>query len=454
MPAKTGGRERLVASGRHTGGLEKSQGVKNLLGMARSMQGDKSGSEGGSSRQTLGFDSTQPIGNQLGLALPGGRGPHDGGRTSGGGTGGGSAGETGPVWRETEGLDQDTLTDPEVPEVGPTKNVTPYQWAIDTAKFIMAAIMALAIASAIAKKTKVGIGALKVIYKLTAALGAILGVLGCYMIAQGQYLQGTIWTVLGAVTAVIALKNLDETGKAPEQASKEAIEDKGREVAKKWEGAHEGQTEWGKAANQNTPDTFRQFTDNTGKYTQSFNSKTGELTSTFTDKAGNTWKWVRTDMPYAPQRSGFLGHFVSGTYQTTATNVVGSFVPAATGGGSFATLALTGTALGHEINEERNRKKDDNRERREKYVREQGVDPDTKRIVDRKTFEKLHGRGSAERYEKKHGFDDPNQRRMRYIEKTGIDPETNLVVDKEVFEARYGKGAADKWNEDHKDLDA
>ena len=407
-----GARERLVATGRRTSGVGGSKGMGNLLSMAPTMQGNKTGSEAGSARQTLGFDSGQAPSAQLSASAPGLSSSGGGLNSAGAGL---TPGEGGPAMGGSAGGGGSSLTN--VPDIPAYANVTPYQWAIDIGKMLMLVIMVLAIVSAIAKKFHLfGAGVLKMIYGITAALGAILALLGVYMLAMGQFLQGGIWTILGSVTAIIALKNIDDTGKEAEEATKKAIEENGKQANQmlKGQAPQGGQTPYPQPTNAaaSTNTTLSVKGADGAVTTQSYNS--GTLTTSIQNQSGTT-TFVRAGMPYTPQNPGFAGHIFSGTYPTTTTSIASSFTPAAgwTGlagtwsGGALATAGLAGAGFAHEAVAKNN----------------------------------------------KSGIYDDSDHRQRYIKKYGVDPVTNQVVNKVKFDKKYGQGAADQWNAEHQDLD-
>ncbi|MBI4423022.1 MAG: hypothetical protein HY554_04815 [Elusimicrobia bacterium] len=95
---------------------------------------------------------------------------------------------------------------PTVPEIEAYENVTPYQNLITMAKMIMLAITALSIAILAAKFFGFfGAPLIAALVKVVAGLGAILAILGVVMIGMGQTAQGTLYTVIGAMVAVLAM---------------------------------------------------------------------------------------------------------------------------------------------------------------------------------------------------------------------------------------------------------
>lgn len=134
-------------------------------------------------------------------------------------TGGSSFGfpeqaEGGPVFAGGNPADVDLGA--QVPTIPDFENVTPYQWAVDIAKMLMMVITALAAFIVVCNLTGIGSTIVPTIISIIAALGGILALLGIYMVAMGQYVQGTIWTVLGGVVAGLALAAGAFTGVAQE----------------------------------------------------------------------------------------------------------------------------------------------------------------------------------------------------------------------------------------------
>ena len=203
------GRDRLTALGRRTSGIQGSKGMNDLLKMGPGMQGNKTGTEAGVSTQRTGFDTAAPIAPAM-TALAPGVSP---GASAPASNAGQTPAEGGPM--DVSGGNSGSSSN--VPDVPGYVNVTPYQWAITLAKMIMLIATVLAGFIAICKATSwTGISAatLVMLTQVVAALGGVLALLGCFMLAMGQYIQGTIWTVIGGALAITALASIDPTGKA------------------------------------------------------------------------------------------------------------------------------------------------------------------------------------------------------------------------------------------------
>lgn len=92
-----------------------------------------------------------------------------------------------------------------VPNVPEYRNATPYQWAVDLAKLLMIAIMVLSLIIMAMKATVIGNAYIPMLTNIVAGMGAILGILGVYMMAMSQYAQGMLWTVIGGAVTLLAL---------------------------------------------------------------------------------------------------------------------------------------------------------------------------------------------------------------------------------------------------------
>ncbi|MBI5200397.1 MAG: hypothetical protein HY925_02325 [Elusimicrobia bacterium] len=116
--------------------------------------------------------------------------------------------EGGPTFGTADAGDVDPGAN--VPEVPAFENVTPYQWAVTLAKFLCYALCVLGLIMAVLQKFIAYPGVLaafKACLMIVEALAAVLTLLGIYMIAMGQYWQGTMYTIIGGVALVVAMLN-------------------------------------------------------------------------------------------------------------------------------------------------------------------------------------------------------------------------------------------------------
>lgn len=152
-----------------------------------------------------------------GASIPGASGPSNAGI-------GGFPGdnEGGPVNMGPGDIGTDLASN--VPNVPEYKNATLYQWAVDLAKMLMIAIMVLSAIIMIMKATVIGNSMIPMLTNIVAGMGAIVGILGVYMMAMGQYAQGMLWTVIGGAVTLLAL------------ASPTAVEGGSESIAIGWQG--------------------------------------------------------------------------------------------------------------------------------------------------------------------------------------------------------------------------
>lgn len=133
-----------------------------------------------------------------------------------------------------------------VPTIPDYVNATPYQWAVDLAKMLMIAILALSVIIMIMKATVIGNAYIPMLLNVLAGLGAILGILGVYMMAMDQYAQGMLWTVIGGAVTVLAL------------AAPSAVTAGAKSIAIGWQGfviPLLGAAGWGMGDSANSSDT-------------------------------------------------------------------------------------------------------------------------------------------------------------------------------------------------------
>ncbi len=88
------------------------------------------------------------------------------------------------------------------------KNATKYQMLVNIALVLMAVLAVLGVLAWALKGTGPGATMLPIIYAAMMAVGAMVAMLGVAIMAQGQMLQGGIFTAVGAIAAYLAYNQL------------------------------------------------------------------------------------------------------------------------------------------------------------------------------------------------------------------------------------------------------
>ncbi len=194
-------RRNMTANARNGSDAAKLRAMAADMSANRGATADKA-----SAANTASWEAAAPAPQQV--SGPGASAPAA--QSGGGGFSNPEAAEGGPTFGATNPGDVDTGAT--VPEVPAFENVTPYQWAVDIAKILMILITVLAAFIAILQATGIGNTIVPTIVSIIAALGGVLALLGVYMLAMGQYLQGTLWTVVGGLVAGLAIAGGAFTG--------------------------------------------------------------------------------------------------------------------------------------------------------------------------------------------------------------------------------------------------
>jgi hypothetical protein len=181
---------------RNTGtrGLASRQ-LSNANALSRQAAG-ASGPENSAQAADAAFNANNGAGNVI-------SGPGVG---NGGGSGvGDSGGSTNPNTGGPVGGQDDPYQAPATPA---GKNVTKWQGMVDMAKMLLMVLTVLGLLALILEKTGYGAALLPVIYGAMVAVGAIVALLGIAIMAMGQYLQGAIFTAIGAIAAYLAYQQI------------------------------------------------------------------------------------------------------------------------------------------------------------------------------------------------------------------------------------------------------
>ena len=186
-----------------TSGARSAIDANRLRGMQGLMAANRSGDvTKAAAANSQAWDASAAPGQSIqgaGAAIPGAAGP------SGSAPEATAAPEGGPM--DVSSGNNPDISTANVPDIPGYQDAVPYQWAITIAKMLMAAIflVSLYILAAKAFPTIASPGIIAACETAIAIMGGLLAVLGLYMISMQQYLQGTIWTVLGAGVAILAL---------------------------------------------------------------------------------------------------------------------------------------------------------------------------------------------------------------------------------------------------------
>ena len=204
-PLGKGAARNWVAAGPKTSGVRNATDANRLRSMSALMAANRPGDvTKAAAANNAAWDAAAPTGQSIqgaGASAPGiSGGPSSSVPDVGG------PGEGGPT--SIGGGDANADIAPNVPDVPEFKNVTPYQWAVDLAKIILAAALVVAVVAFCSKWIPLyGAAIYGACVAILMVLGGLLAAFGAYMVSMGQTLQGLVWTGMGVTMLIAAATN-------------------------------------------------------------------------------------------------------------------------------------------------------------------------------------------------------------------------------------------------------
>ncbi|HAH07231.1 MAG TPA: hypothetical protein DCM05_12035 [Elusimicrobia bacterium] len=188
----------------------KGQNARRLERMHRAMGPTRGGNvETGSAIHTQEWSNARPPGNSIdGYGERSAVGISNGGINNPEGTSDGGPTDT----NDSSALPANSDT-PNAPAVGGTSNVTPWQQLVDTATALLAISAILTLLAYIVVTGGMGVGGWTIplgeaIAWVAAAMAGIAAMMGVMIMAQGQMIQGAIFTATGAMAAYYAWSSI------------------------------------------------------------------------------------------------------------------------------------------------------------------------------------------------------------------------------------------------------